>query len=53
MIQSHIKDGTKVHFSHNRHLVWIDDLLSQKRVLPSVTVEQTPVHLQVPDEGVA
>lgn len=33
--------------------MWVDDLLSQKGVLPGITVEQTPIHLQIPNQGVA
>lgn len=36
-----------------KHLLWVDDLLSQKGVLSCVAVEQTPVHLQIPDQCVA
>lgn len=39
--------------SQDTDLVRVDDLLSQEGVLPGVTVEQAPIHLQVPDQGVA
>lgn len=34
------------------YLVWIHNLFSEEGVLSGAGVEQSPVHAQVPDEGV-
>lgn len=41
--------------SHPRqtHFLWVDNSFSKKGIFTSIFVKETPVHLQVPDEGVA